>query len=57
MTESLVSLEAHRTELLRALAKLKDMRHGSVVEAVFRCGKPGCHCARPKVPDTARISV
>lgn len=50
MTESLASLEAHRTELLRALAKLKDMRPGSVVGAVFRCGKPSCHCARPEDP-------
>jgi hypothetical protein len=50
MAESLTQLEAQRTELLRALANLKDMRPGSVVGAVFRCGKPGCHCARPGDP-------
>jgi hypothetical protein len=26
------------------------MRPGSVVGAVFRCGKPSCHCARPEDP-------
>jgi hypothetical protein len=26
------------------------MRPGSVVGAVFRCGKPTCHCARPEDP-------
>jgi hypothetical protein len=43
-------LESRRSELLRALSNLKDMRPGSVVGAVFRCGKPTCHCARPEDP-------
>lgn len=50
MTESLPLLESRRAELLRALANLKDMRPGSVVGAVFRCGKPSCHCARAEDP-------
>jgi hypothetical protein len=50
MTQSLPELEALRAEVLRALANLKDMRPGSVVGAVFRCGKPSCHCARPEDP-------
>jgi len=50
VVESLSALEARRTELLGALANLKDMRPGSVVGAVFRCGKPSCHCARPEDP-------
>ena len=50
MAESLSALESHRAQLLRALAELKDMRPGSVVGAVFRCGKPSCHCARPEDP-------
>ena len=50
MAESLAGLESRRGELLRALASLKDMRPGSVVGAVFRCGKPTCHCARPEDP-------
>ena len=50
MADSLPVLESRRTELLRALANLKDMRPGSVVGAVFRCGKASCHCARPEDP-------
>src|SRR3974377_813789 len=50
MPDSLPQLESRRTELLRSLANLKDMRPGSVVGAVFRCGKPTCHCARPQDP-------
>ncbi len=50
MAESLPVLESRRAELLRALANLKDMRPGSVVGAVFGCGKPSCHCARPEDP-------
>lgn len=50
MAESLPLLESRRTDLLRALANLKDMRPGSVVGAVFRCGKPSCHCARAEDP-------
>ena len=50
MPDSLPLLESRRTELLRSLANLKDMRPGSVVGAVFRCGKPTCHCARPQDP-------
>jgi hypothetical protein len=50
MTKSLALLESRRAELLRALANLKDMRPGSVVGAVFRCGNPSCHCARPEDP-------
>ncbi len=37
-------------EVAHALASLKDMRPGSVVGAVFRCGKASCHCARPEDP-------
>ena len=50
MADPLPSLESRRAELLRALANLKDMRPGSVVGAVFRCGKPTCHCAKPEDP-------
>lgn len=50
MPESLPVLESRRTEVLRVLANLTDMRPGSVVGAVFRCGKPTCHCARPEDP-------
>jgi hypothetical protein len=49
-TQSLPALETRRAELLRSIADLKDMRPGSIVGAVFRCGKPGCHCALPDDP-------
>jgi hypothetical protein len=50
MPHSLASLEARRADLLRALSDLQDMRPGSIVGAVFRCGKPTCHCAQPDDP-------
>lgn len=49
--EPLALLESRRAELLQTLANLKDMRPGSVAGAVFRCGKPRYHCARPEDPD------
>lgn len=50
MPESLSNLEAHRADLLHSIANLKDMRPGSIVGAVFRCGRPNCHCAQPDDP-------
>lgn len=50
MPQSLSILENRRAELLRALANLNDMRPGSIVGAVWRCGKPTCHCAQPDDP-------
>jgi hypothetical protein len=50
MPESLSALEIRRAELLRAFADLEDMRPGSIVGAVWRCGKPTCHCAQPDDP-------
>jgi hypothetical protein len=50
MPPPLSVLENRRAELLRALAKLNDMRPGSIVGAVWRCGKPTCHCAQPEDP-------
>lgn len=50
MPDSLSALENRRAELLRSIADLNDMRPGSIVGAVWRCGKPNCHCARPDDP-------
>jgi hypothetical protein len=50
MSQSLDSLETRRSELLGSIANLKDMRPGSIVGAVWRCGKPNCHCAQPDDP-------
>jgi hypothetical protein len=50
MPQSLDRLETRRSELLRSIGDLNDMRPGSIVGAVFRCGKPNCHCAREDDP-------
>ena len=50
MPESLSALKARRAELLHSIANLHDMRPGSIVGAVWRCGKPTCHCAQPDDP-------
>ena len=50
MSTSLADLEARRRNVLATLAALHDMRPGSIVGAVRRCGKPTCHCAQPKDP-------
>jgi hypothetical protein len=50
LLDSLPALEARRSELLLSLARLNDMRPGSIVGAVWRCGKPTCHCAQPDDP-------
>ena len=38
-------LRDRRDELKAELAKVKDLRPGSLVERYRRCGKPNCHCA------------
>ena len=50
MPDSLPALETRRTELLRSIANLNDMRPGSIVGAIWRCRKPNCHCAQPDDP-------
>jgi len=50
MPEPLARMEARRGELLRQMASLNDMRPGSVVGAVWRCGKANCHCAQAGDP-------
>jgi hypothetical protein len=50
MAQSLPTLETRRTELIRTLNELNDMRRGSIVGATFRCRKPNCHCSRPGDP-------
>ncbi len=50
MPDDIPSLEASRASLLRRFAQLQDMRPGSVGAVFRRCGKPNCHCARPKDP-------
>lgn len=50
MPETLSTLEARCAQILRSIANLNDMRPGSIVGAVWRCGKPTCHCAQPTDP-------
>lgn len=50
MPDSITTLEADRTKLLRDFLSLSDLRPGSITAVVRRCGKPSCHCAKPKDP-------
>jgi len=47
MAQSLADLEQERTRLLTEMARLQDLRRGSITAIVRRCGKPTCHCAQP----------
>ena len=46
----MTELEEQRLHLGTQLARLGDLRPGSVIEIVRRCGKPTCHCAQPDDP-------
>jgi len=48
MPNSLSELEAERTKILRQFSTLGDLRPGSICAVARRCGKPTCHCAKPK---------
>lgn len=48
MAETLTILEDQRTQLLQQIARLGDFRTGSITVTTGRCGKPNCHCARPR---------
>lgn len=50
MPSSFAQLEARRAALIDQLAALGDLRPGSIVSVLRRCGKPSCHCARPGDP-------
>lgn len=44
MPDLLDRLEAERDEILRQMARLGDMRKGSITEAFRCCGKSACAC-------------
>jgi len=50
MPEPIESLEAQRRRLMAELAQIGDMRHGSITEVYWRCGKPSCWCQRTDQP-------
>jgi len=39
-----------RSTLHRQISELGDFQPGTITSAMRRCGKPGCHCARPNHP-------
>ena len=50
MTDPLWTLIDDRSTLLRQISELGDFQPGSITSARRRCGKPGCHCAKPQDP-------
>jgi hypothetical protein len=50
MPDSLPALEARRDGILREIARLGDMRKGSITETFRPCGKPNCACHRQDHP-------
>ena len=50
MPEPLQALEKDRSEVLRQISQLGDMRPGSILGVMGRCSKPHCHCAQPGDP-------
>lgn len=50
MSHSLPALEIERSQILRQLSTLGDLRPGSICAVARRCGKPTCHCAKPNDP-------
>lgn len=48
--KSLQSLERQRADIATQIAALGDLRCGSITSTTGRCGKPNCHCHKPKNP-------
>jgi hypothetical protein len=46
MNDSLAQLEAQKSDLLRQLTAVGDLRRGSITPTSGKCGKPNCHCAK-----------
>jgi hypothetical protein len=47
MPDSLAALESRRANIQSQLARLGDMRSGSITSTGGRCGNLNCHCHRP----------
>lgn len=43
-------LSQRRDELLEQIARIKDMRPGTLIPRFRKCGKPYCHCAKDGSP-------
>lgn len=53
MPDPLSALEFQRTDLLRQISELGDMRPGSITSTGGRCGNMNCHCHNPGDPGHA----
>ncbi len=47
MPDTLPLLERQKSDVLREIAGLGDLRRGSITTTSGKCGKPTCHCAKP----------
>ena len=47
MPDPLSPLVDDRSAILQQISELGDFQPGSIANASRRCGKPGCHCAKP----------
>ena len=45
--EQLAALERRRADLRSQFASIGEMRSGTLTKRFRRCGKSGCHCAKP----------
>ena len=50
MPDTISVLIDQRSALLRQLSELGDFQPGSISSPTRKCGKPGCHCAKPRDP-------
>ena len=50
MPESLSDLEQRREAITQRIARLGDLRPGSITSTSGRCGKPDCRCHQPGQP-------
>ena len=50
MPDSLEQLQQQRTDIVRQISELGDLRPGSITSTSGRCGKPSCRCHRPGQP-------
>src|SRR2546422_10055851 len=50
MPDSLTELEHRREAITQEIARLGDLRPGSITSTSGRCGKPSCRCHQPGQP-------
>jgi len=50
LPDTLSALIDERSVLLRQVSELGDFQPGSISSPTRKCGKPGCHCAKPRDP-------